>query len=98
MKAYKVVVEKFQEESIDNYKHFRYGNPFYGNEEIQEVMDILIKVARNNVLAVPETYAYSYAMTTFGVNFFNRDIYIFYIYETKLDWDMGVPRIKCMIL
>lgn len=91
MKAYKVVVEEFQEESIDNYKHFIYKNPFNGSETLEEVMDILIQIAEINVLAVPETYAYSYAMARFGVNFFNRDIYIFYVYETQESWNYNIP-------
>ena len=89
---FKVVTEFLPIKEFDkNYAHCIFRCPFKGNESLIYVMDYLVYVAFFEVLNVADSYAYAYAMSVFGTDFFSRFIEIKYIYETKEDWDYGVP-------
>ena len=95
MKPYKVNQKSFKiEEFVKDYKHIIYSSPFKGDETLEYVMDILVAIASRNVLGVEDTYAYAYAMDIFGVDFFPNNIKIIYTYETKEDYNYGVPEIE----
>ena len=93
MHVYEIYDEKFKVEEIEkDYNHFVFSNPFKGDETLFEVINILVAIAKYECLGVCNTYAHAYAMSMFGTDFFPDNINIFYIFQTKEDYDYGVPR------
>lgn len=80
-------IEKYRE----NYKHSVYKNPFSGKEKLEEVLEVLIDVARRFCLDVEKTYAYAYGMSIFGYYFFPNNILIQYHYD-DYGFKIGVPK------
>ena len=92
MEVYREIVEPLAiKEYPKDYSHF-YGNPFREEKTAIEVLNLLVRVSKAHILGVEESWAYAYAMAIFGTEFFPKNVEIRYIYETKDDWDYGVPR------